>query len=483
MIERRTDLHYPVMAPLVLTAAMLLAPAQAEKPKRPVDTEALVDRVRGTPPEFAADLLLRLASSARIPERGWRIELVEEAFVTAANAQFAAPRSGRSNTDSRFGPVALAARLSLDRLSLQAQAAEAMLALQPRRALELFREIRLQEFKPVSCREVVAEHPGQHYYELVPKLFASSFSAEDRRKAEDIALVSEAIRSMRADSQIEPVAKMVESIEAGAAARQQWLNEFGAALKSVRGTDRTFTANVWIGLDGLAKRASAAGLARGSYLGAVREFVISRINGPECDDMTRKTNREPWIQALNREIQTEIERGNGELRPIAAEELKPGPRDGTFDNPDWWRSERSIAVLEALRWLNHGNRDLPQDKRFWTLEERSTQQWNDRHLELLKLLEDWKPSEGETKEDTYHMKAVTYELLARLVPPGPSRTNAIRNLLAFLDASYHDITNRAEWFTHVWDIVVRGDEAMREEAGRARNPIIALYAAIGGSLK
>lgn len=468
---------------IVAGALLLLAPAQLEKPKRPVEVEALIDRVRGTPPEFAADLLLRLASSARIPERGWKIELVEEAFVAAASAQFAAPRSGRSNTDSRFGPVALAERLSLDRLSLQAQAVEAMLALQPRRGLELFREIRLPEFRPVSCREVVVEHPGRHYYELVPKLFASAFSAEDRRKAEDIALVSEAIRNMRADSQIEPVAKMLQSVEAPAAARQQWLNEFAAALKNVRGTDRTFTANVWIGLDGLAKRAGAAGLSRASYLAAMREFVISRINGPECDDMARKTSREPWIEALNREIQTEIEKGNGELRPIAAEELKPGPKDGTFDNPDWWRSERSKAVLEALRWLNHGNRDLPQDKRFWTLEERSTQQWNDRYLELLKLLEDWKPSEGETKEDTYHMKAVTYDLLARLVPPGPARTNAIRNLLAFLDASYHDIPSRAEWFKHVSDLVVRGDAAMREEAGRARNPIIALYAAIGGSQK
>jgi hypothetical protein len=467
------------MTAFVTLLALLLpyAPQQQDRPKRPLAAEALVDRARGLAPEFAADLLLRLASSPAIPDRPWKLELIEEAFRTAAAAQLQAPRTGGPHTDSRFGPHALASDTRLNRLSLQVQAVEAMLFLHPGRALELFRQIPLPELKPVPCTEIVVEHTGA-FYEVVPKLFAAAFSGEQRRRGDDIAFVSAVIRGMRADPQVEPVSKMIERIEASPEARQQWLNDFAAALKTVQGTDRTFTAGMWIGLTALAKFSGSHGLARAAYLGAAREFVISKITGAYCDDAAGKTKVEPWVEALNAAIQAEIERGNGDLRPIVLRDLKRGSASGTFKNVDWWQSSRSKEVLEALRWLNHGNRDLPGDKRFWTAEERATQQWNDRYIELLKLLEDWKPGDGETREDTYHMKAITYDLLARLVPPGPARLNAIRNLLAFLDASYHDIPNRAEWFVHVRDLLTRGDSEIRNEARRARNPVITMYAEV-----
>ncbi len=64
-----------------------IPPAGEEKPKRPLDTLALVDQARGLPPEFGADLLLKLAASPVIGEVAWKRELIEEAFTAGKQAQ------------------------------------------------------------------------------------------------------------------------------------------------------------------------------------------------------------------------------------------------------------------------------------------------------------------------------------------------------------------------------------------------------------
>jgi hypothetical protein len=61
---------------LILFVAMAAWAAE----KRPVEIEALVDRARGAPAEFAADALLRIVASGKIEDRAWKRELLEEAF-------------------------------------------------------------------------------------------------------------------------------------------------------------------------------------------------------------------------------------------------------------------------------------------------------------------------------------------------------------------------------------------------------------------
>ena len=43
--------------------------------------------MRAVPPEFSADLMLRLAASPLIRDPKWKRELIDEAFASARNAQ------------------------------------------------------------------------------------------------------------------------------------------------------------------------------------------------------------------------------------------------------------------------------------------------------------------------------------------------------------------------------------------------------------
>jgi hypothetical protein len=66
---------------LVLGAAVRSAPAQEDGSRAPRDAvvEALAIEAGAAAPEFAADIILRLAGSARIQDRAWKRDLLEDA--------------------------------------------------------------------------------------------------------------------------------------------------------------------------------------------------------------------------------------------------------------------------------------------------------------------------------------------------------------------------------------------------------------------
>jgi len=149
----------------------------------------------------------------------------------------------------------------------------------------------------------------------------------------------------------------------------------------------------------------------------------------------------------------------------------------------FWQSPRSKQVLEALRWLNHGNRNLPDNMRFWSLEERSTNEWTGRFYDILKLIEGWKEDEEPSREEYFAMKAQTYGSLARLAPPGKARDTAMGQYLQFLEQTYFLIENHNYWFTDLAFMLREArntiDAANREwilsELARSANPVIAVY--------
>src|SRR4030095_9133749 len=93
---------------------------------------------RAAPPEFAADVLMRLSASPKVVEQKWRGELLEEADLLAYSAPRPCRRTAASTTtDSRQSAQARSSDAALTRVSLQVRAAQLMASVDRERAREL----------------------------------------------------------------------------------------------------------------------------------------------------------------------------------------------------------------------------------------------------------------------------------------------------------------------------------------------------------
>jgi hypothetical protein len=127
------------------------------------------------------------------------------------------------------------------------------------------------------------------------------------------------------------------------------------------------------------------------------------------------------------------DRAIGRFPPTNCE---PSTDAGTYPRQSWWVSDRSKQVIQALQWLNHGNRNLPGNSRFFTLEERSTDEWNAHFVDTLRLIEGWKEIEEPSSEEWFGMVSEAYELIAELTPPGRQRDAVMTRYLTFMDTHY-----------------------------------------------
>src|SRR6202043_2145136 len=92
--------------------------------KRNPQLESIVDLATGVPPEFAADSLLRLVESGKIADLALKLSLVEKPCYLSESAPQPVKLARRPGAlvDTRFGYLAHAFLLNLDRLSLQSRA-------------------------------------------------------------------------------------------------------------------------------------------------------------------------------------------------------------------------------------------------------------------------------------------------------------------------------------------------------------------------
>jgi hypothetical protein len=454
-------------------------------PTRPNAVLGLVDQARGLPPEFSADTLLRIAGSPLVSEPAWKRELVEEAFRTASHAPLPFRRRAGPQTDQRSTHDAW--DHGLEALTLQTRAVEAMIALDPLRARAMYEEIALPDLGNPSCRDILTPNVDA-LYETALKVLPRGFTDKEREKGEPLRLLEAGVRTMQAPEQVPAVGRMILDAKLPPAGREHLLGVFAVTLDRVNGSDRVFARNEFE-LARILQDLMRTGQAAAALMAAMRGYIVRQAAVPRCSDGLIPKNLANSVRDFNLLVQ-QLNAAGAAYTPISSDEFKALKDEGTFQDDRFWQSPRSKQVLDALKWLNHGNRDLPDDKRFWTLEERSTMTWNQHYLDTLKLLDGWNPDEEPAPADYYAMKAHAYMLLAGLVPPGKARDNAMGTFRTFLEQSYFLIENHNFWFTDVGFMLgiarAAKDPADRawllDELSRSANPVIALYARLEKSI-
>lgn len=432
-----------------------------DRPKELVD---FLDRVRGLPPEYHADLALRVVESGRLDKlKDWKAAVIEQAFETAAHAHDPFPLKGGLHTDTR-AYVSTGPDANFDRLTLRMRAVAAMMKLDKPRATEMFRRAPLEPLPTLDCKSTTV--PGLDiFYQTMALVFEHGFTAEQRERGEHTAMIASAIAGLQSALQIRPVGEIVLKLR-----NQSLLDALGERLMQVERNPRTFAAEHDNSID-VAYKAQKQRLNIVPYMAGLHAYLNDSLPAPHCAFYIDRWKQLRFGAAYN-DLANSVRQIAPGVPLIAPEKFAPEKSLGAWDDGDFWRAPRSKQIQEDIRWLNHGNRDLPGDQRFWTIEERKSIAWRTRYDETLRRIEDWKEDEEPQAVDYLWMKAHTLLYLARLVPPGPSRDAAFRVWLTFLESSFQTGGRQNTWF----GLMDRGLKAKAPGMIDSRNPVIAAYA-------
>lgn len=468
---------------LILPLCLSFPLAAQEEPKRSKETLGLIDQARALPPEFSADILIKLAGSQIIPEKQWKKELLEEAFLTGSHAQLPYPRTAfGGGVEARWNQEY--ARHGLEALSLQVRAVTAMLGLDGPRGAAMFQSIVFPTLEPEKCSDVaVASLAG--YFAAAAQVYDRGFTAKEREKEKDLQFLEMVISRMQSPATVSDTLLMIFTVKPNPDRLKRLLTAFAVTLDRVSGGDRAYAATEWAVVP--ADRPEVREVAM--LLPAIRSYIVRQVSGPRCSDSIKPTRlrlsdgtdvtRPTSVKSFNA-LAAKVDPGATLLKPITDDEAKPLKDDGTYPPQRVFGSARATQALMALKWLNHGDTN---PVRAWTAEERKSQEWNGHFNDLLKLMEGWKESEEDSPEEYLINVSYTYSPLAAEAPPGPARENVMGRFLNFLETRYAETKNRNLWFNQVDTLLRRAqrdnEPGMRawilEHLARSSNPIIALY--------
>lgn len=479
---------------LVLALVLILPVAclAEDLPELPPETQELIDQARAAPPEFSAGLLLKLVASPLITDPKWKLQLAEEAFAAGGHAQL--PYTHYCHV--RVDVIQCQERDSrgLDVLALQRRAVETVLPLKPQRAVEMFLSIVPPKVAGVTCADPVTPNVSA-YYVTAGTVFERGFTAAQRKEGEDLRFLETCIASMTSPVHVPPLLKMLSTAKLRAEDRAALLSRFAVTLERVAGSDREFGTGEWMVVP-----TASPETPPGRYLPrpvlpempdaalfvpALRAYIVRQLSGPRCSDRIGEDEL-PMSASNFNALAANLDPDGTRIKPIIAEEVKPLRDDGTFKYRLPWQSDRAKKVLAEERWLHHGNRKLPDSQRFWILEERSTSEWLARAADSMRLIEGWREDEEASPGEHFWLTAQAYSLLARLMPPGSERENAMDRYLNFLETSYAPDRSRVLWLVWVRDMLDRArstkDAGERKwilnSLARSRSAVIRLYARI-----
>ena len=415
--------------------AAAVAPDGSPASRPPIFAD-LADRARAQPAEFAADALLRIAEAPTTADVAWKRQVLEDAFHLAAGAQ--QPFARRNWTGKPGSLFDKAYAQGLDVCTLQCKSVHAMLAIDYKKARELFGEIAPPQIPRVSCEDTLV-YDVSIFYATVGEVAARAFSAKEVAQDEPFHLLQRYAADVTSPVQVAPVARMLAGASLKPAQLEALLASFAGALGQLSGDDRSFSATISgdadAALAGLPAACARHGVNVEPLLGAWQAYQARQLGGTRCAD-------------------------SAALAPLPI---------GQCDSP---QCQQLAAQFTKLVIAPNGYGLTPEQK--------ATSEWGGKLLQYLAALADW--TEDDDPDEYFDFKSRFYTELFHQTPSGPQRDLLLSTLLGWLQQSGYQHNHRAEWFYPVNALIIRtfadpaGMQATMRDLRRSSDPVIALYA-------
>ena len=466
-------------------AAFFLIPVFAASATSPAELDSLVSAARSLPPEFAADALIR-TSAIETLDRARRVQLLEEAFRKAGQAE--QRYKLRSAMMGMPAPVAFLSRVNeqdLDGLDLQVRAVAAMLPLEPAKARNLLQSIAAFHLPSRKCDDYMV-YDLDGFYRVLAAVARSFSDAE--RQAGDAVRFLRPYTAISTPLQAGPIAAVLAESHLSDADFSSLVATFAAALGKVHGDDRSFTASYAAGLriEALVAECKRRKVTPLPLLEAYRLYLVVHLSGARCADNDRMQGG--MIMAANADAladQQAIDVAayfNQKLRldplqPIQEGESTPSRLEGAVTGLRTCVDEECASISGQIRSLiltAEGSPIPPAD--------RTSKDWRNRQQALLERMAAWEAGPRTNTAEHFREKALMYNDLLSVSPPGAAQEAVLRAELNYLIKSRNAAANRVEWFLPLNRLLARialdplGFGAVREEMQKSADPIVALYA-------
>jgi hypothetical protein len=455
------------MRNLSLGLVLLVIATAQERPKPSPEIQALLDAAPAAPPELAGDILLRLVDSGQIPSKDQRVELIETAFRMAGLAKFpysqtaAVGRAG--NTDSSPG-IRWGAN-GFSTLGLQCRAVRAALALEKAKAIELFRQIMIGPFLPLSCDDALAPSLSE-YYEILREVALNAYPPKDRKEGRHLELIEEAVRKVAITRQLEPVARLLATFPLPLERKIQFAGTYAAALKQMSADPRSFGAET-LGFGqailGLSKSLRTDGISTIPLVDAFSTYLTRHLRGAVCAETADPSEgglimRQMVDKVLNDGLLAPS--GATEIAPLRFEELKPASVEGRAKFSEYWREGRSREIMARYKALRFGTKEQQEEynKRerrkdgmahFLPDELRRTPEWETAARQFLNELDRWSKNHDEPEIDFFHQICTQYGALLDIIPSGRLHDTVLQTYVSFLKTSPLERESPPEWLFHL----------------------------------
>jgi hypothetical protein len=420
------------------------------------------------PPEFAADVMIRLAGSARVADPAWRRELLDEAFMRAYGAQEPYRRSSGQPIppDSRQGAQFLALATAMTRVSLQVRASQLMAFSDPARARELFEWIELN-LSPGVCEDPLVPAVDE-YYSALSLIARTTFGAD---RAEALRFLELYLWRAHLPSEIPAVARALERFRPRPDEAAYFEVLFRMILEAGSADARGFSSSA---LDIVSRTADLQqahrilGISGGHLMDTLRSYLITRLRSPRCSDSTSESLTPSTFNAALRRIDVD------DVKPIGPDEARPSRMLGIARLDSYWQTPEARRLHDdAIRLKGAGSVPVP-------LKTRQTARWREQAERLLVDVEQWNGAHEPAAPDYFYQKSVLFIWLLDLMPQSTVRTRTVRALVDFMRRSDIDRDRRALWFAILNRILEMARGPQRRELLAAledsHHPILSIYA-------
>jgi Uri superfamily endonuclease len=395
--------------------------------------------------EVQADLLLTIASSNLVPDKKRRIELLNEAFQAALRVgEPVRKKSSGTLVDTRAGFEQRAFDLQLDRLSIQSRAISAVIPLDPARAKEMFQSVVPPKIQPLDCEDsLVTDFTA--YYVMVVAIAERCFTADEKKAQWHIQFLNDQIEAVNSISQASAVLKAVAGARLSDDEFSRVVLSLAKAFGQTSEDPRSFAFAVQ--RDGLISAAekflsmlNKRGIPTDTLSTKVRDLLAQNLAGEVCADAG-------WLKQQQVTLPPEIDSINVHFKsPITGEELRQLRYGGKSVDVEYWTTAKGKSLLRAAKELR-----FAADGQRLSMEERKTEQWQQKLLAFLEQLNSWDSASESSEDDYFQQKCNMYRVLVDLCPDDFQRDAVLRAYGMYLKDSNRRYKGRIEWISPVKD--------------------------------